>query len=167
MKGVKEPVINPVDYEVKLVGSRWELTLRLDHKWLTDKKTVYPVIVDPTIGGDSINAYKSNGVHVAGTVQVGNTRESNTNKYWRTVLHWDYSGAAGKQITGAYISTSCRACSAGTYTSNVYNASCFGYSCAYAYMTSINIGTGLDDECKFRRRICYRPRRRGLGWRVG
>ncbi len=48
-------------------------------------------------------AYKSDGTVWSGSSNVGNTRENNTNRYWRSVISYDYGSLPGRFIAGAQI----------------------------------------------------------------
>ena len=134
-----------VQTDVSRNGDEWKLIMRPDRKWLTDSARIYPVVVDPSItpgGGYSISAYKSDGAVAYGTVRLGNSRDASTDKYWRTVLGWDYSGLSGQHVVDAVVGASCQACSAGNYTGGLYTASSFGYNGAASYLTTLTMGTG-------------------------
>lgn len=145
-EGIQEAALVNVDTVIAREGDDWTLTLNADHEWLSDPARVYPVFVDPYVndGGSSIEAYKSDGAHLSGIIRVGNSRDGGTNKYWRTVLHYNYSGAAGKQVTGGELQVGYSSGTVNGYVSNIYTAGCYGYSCAYAYVIDMWVTTSGD-----------------------
>ncbi|WP_151199612.1 PA14 domain-containing protein [Cryobacterium sp. LW097] len=103
VKNVREPAEKVVDSTLVKRGSDWAFTLQPDREWLADPDREYPVSVDPTtnIVQNDVHAYKSDGSNLNGVIRIGNTRENNTDRYWRTVLHYNYEQLFGKQVLGA------------------------------------------------------------------
>lgn len=121
----------------------WRYTLRADREWLRDPARVYPVRIDPTVktpnGGA---AYKSDGTTWYGTQMVGNTREGYRNKYWRSVVSYDYGNLPGQFIAGANMAigydgqgTTSR------QTGWVQHASGFSYNGMGSHLGSYNLAT--------------------------
>jgi hypothetical protein len=126
-------------------GSRWKLTLTPDFSWLADAARVFPIVVDPSVdyGPSPLTSYKSNGPTSSGVLLVGNTRESNTNKYWRAIAKYSYSALDNKHLIGASLGLGYANYSATAVGGNVWTAldSCF--SCNGTLLTSYPaIGTG-------------------------
>jgi RHS repeat-associated protein len=129
--GEQQPALTNIAYDiVKKSGSKWTLTLSPSRKWLTDPDRVYPVTLDPTVNpaSNDVHSYKSDGATFTGKAYVGNTRESNLNRYWRAIQHYNYEQVFGKQVIGAsmhaYPTTAAAGCAAG----GVYWASAFGFN---------------------------------------
>lgn len=134
LEGVRGPAESAVDTSLEQAGSGWRLTLRPDRRWLESSERVFPVFVDPTAsyGAGSIRAWKSDGFNTPNVVYVGNSRDGNTNKYWRTTVHYGYEGLFGKQVTYAhwYGARHGGNGTANGYTGVINVANCLGYSCA-------------------------------------
>jgi large repetitive protein len=80
----------------------WRYNVRADRTWLNDPARVYPVRIDPTVKTpNGTTAYKSDGTTWSGAQMVGNTREGNRNKYWRSVVSYDYGNLPGQFIANA------------------------------------------------------------------
>ncbi|WP_375385917.1 hypothetical protein [uncultured Microbacterium sp.] len=126
----------------------WRYTISADAEWLKSKDRVYPVRIDPTfnVGPYIREAYKSDGTHFSGVLHVGNTRENYTNRYWRSIVGFDYGGIPGNFIAGAQIGIGY----AGYGTTspmygNVRHASAFDYNGTGSYVTDYTLGTGWID----------------------
>lgn len=106
VEGKREPAEENVPMTLERSGTGWLLTLTPDQKWLTDEDRVYPVSIDPTVDApnENVYSYKSDGtvVHNEGA-KVGNSRSSNRDTYWRSVLHYNYEQLFGKQVLSAHI----------------------------------------------------------------
>lgn len=131
-----------------LSDGAWRYVLVADRSWLDDSDRVYPVHVDPTfsVGTAGREAYKSDGVHFSNTSYVGNTRENNTNRYWRSVVSFDYGPLPGKFIAGAQFGVGYD--NYGTTSMQegwVQHASCFGYNCMGPHVANYHLGTGWAD----------------------
>src|SRR5690606_29498613 len=90
------------------------------------------------------NGYKSDGLTSTAYNQVGNTRQSNLNVYWRTLASLPYSGLLGKQILGAAIVTSYITGTATTRTGGVYSGSCGGFNCLASYLGPLTVTNGTS-----------------------
>jgi large repetitive protein len=133
VEGERDDESAMVEMTVEPEKGGWVFELRPSMKWLTDPARVYPVSVDPRVGWGptTIYGFKSDNYTQNGWVRVGNTRQSNTNVYWRSVVQYDYSSLAGKQITWGFIDgVYDNAGYQGMATGAVHDASCIGYSCA-------------------------------------
>ena len=126
----------------------WKYTVTADAKWLASADRVFPVSIDPSFqsGPVSRNAYKSNGASASGLLYVGNTRENNTNRYWRSVVGFDYGAIPGNFIYEAQLGVGYAG--NGTMTTqfgwaNHASGSC--YSCIGTEITTYNLGTGWTD----------------------
>jgi hypothetical protein len=114
-------------------GDGWALSISADYDWLTDPSRVYPVTIDPTMwssGADNLTAYKSDGSSDSSFVRLGNTRESGSNVYWRTTIHYPYGALAGKQVLSAAIWGDYWDGTTGLVDGSLYTANCWGYNCA-------------------------------------
>lgn len=145
--GEREPVsIAPTPRLTQALDGSWRYWVNVPYSWLKDPERVYPVRIDPGFSVTGSTAYKSDGTVFNNTLYVGNSRENNTNRYWRSVVTLDYSDIPGKFIAGSQLSLSYA--NLGT-TSNqqgwVHHASCFGYECRSQHITGYNVGTGSTD----------------------
>lgn len=126
-------------------GDGWALSLSADYAWLTDPARVYPVTVDPTlaIGRSGVNAYKSDGAYRNDGMLVGNSRTGGANTFWRTVVHFEYSGMAGKQVQGAQLELWYDGDGyTGLTGGNLYVANCFGYGCVGEWLSGYAVDSG-------------------------
>jgi len=133
VEGERDDASAMVDMTVQPESGGWVFELRPSMAWLTDPARVYPVSVDPRVGwgATTIYGFKSDGYTQNGWVRVGNTRQSNTNVYWRSVVRYDYSPLAGKQVTWGFIDgVYDNAGYLGAATGAVHDATCIGYACA-------------------------------------
>ena len=121
----------------------WRYNVRADRTWLNDPARVYPVRIDPTVKTpNGTTAYKSDGTTWYGAQMVGNTREGNRNRYWRSVVSYDYGNLPGQFIAGAnmaidyddYGTTSMQ-------TGWVQHASGFSYNGMGSHLGSYNLAT--------------------------
>jgi RHS repeat-associated protein len=146
-EGQREPVtIAPKPRLTKSSDGTWRYGLQVSYQWLTDPQRVYPVTIDPGFAITGYTAYKSDGVVFSNTLYVGNTRENNTNRYWRSVVGVDYGDIPGQFIAGAQLSLGYA--NYGTTTNQqgwVHHASCWGYECRSQHITGYNVGTGWTD----------------------
>jgi hypothetical protein len=138
-------LINPEATLVADADGKWRYTLRVDRAWLKASEREYPVYVDPTLatGASYIKSFKSDGAVYNYESHTGNTRQSNTNVYWRALNSYPYGGAPGQFIAGA----SLRYIFAGTGTTSVQPqwvnwATCLGYHCVGTDIANFNIGNG-------------------------
>lgn len=127
----------------------WRYTVTVDAKWLGSPDRVFPVSIDPTFsaGPVSRSAYKSDGSSASGVMYVGNTRENNTNRFWRSVIGFDYGSIPGNFILDAQLGVGYAG--NGTTTTQfgwANHASGFCYGCTGAEITTYNLGgTGWTD----------------------
>ncbi|HEY8912312.1 hypothetical protein, partial [Lacisediminihabitans sp.] len=129
--GERQPALTNIAYDiVKKSGSKWTLTLSPSREWLTDPDRVYPVVLDPTVNpaSNDVHSYKSDGATFTGKAYVGNTRDSNTNRYWRAIQHYNYEQVFGEQVIGASIHVYPTTAAAGCAAGGVYWASAFSYN---------------------------------------
>ncbi len=109
VEGVQEPVLVSVPASVEKVGASWLFTLRPDQSWLKDPARVFPVTIDPstywstTAGPSEQKSYKSDGSIYTNSLHIGNTRQSNTNVYWRGFARYPLNSTyiAGNYVTAA------------------------------------------------------------------
>lgn len=86
----------------KAADGSWRYTVRASREWLRDPARVYPVRIDPTVKTPSdATAYKSDGTTWRGAQMIGNTRENNRDRFWRSVVTYDYGSLPGQFIAGA------------------------------------------------------------------
>lgn len=125
----------------------WRYSLRADRDWLRDPARKYPVRIDPTVmTPNSTMAYKSDGATRAGVAYIGNTRESTGNRYWRSVVTYDYGSIPGRFIAGAQIGVGYDGY--GTTSSQqgwVQHAGGFSYNGMGSHLAYFNLGTGWAD----------------------
>lgn len=143
IEGEREPASENLRATISGSGSSWSLTLSANEEWLASADREYPVFVDPTIYkyDAAYYSYKSNGV-TSNSAYIGNTRESNQNVYWRTIVRYDFPDLAGKQFLGgaaeiAYGGNG----TTGTYGGSLWGASNFCYSCNQGLLGSFSLGT--------------------------
>jgi hypothetical protein len=102
--GVREPARATIDPVLAEIGpGEWRFELRPNLAWLTSPEIEYPVFVDPTISesnldDSTIKSWKSDGYGPVTYSNIGNTRESNTDKYWRTYVRYPIASVFGKQV---------------------------------------------------------------------
>lgn len=147
VQGQREPVtIAPTPRLTQSSDGTWRYWLSVPSAWLKDAKRVYPVMIDPGITVTGSTAYKSDGVVFNNTLYVGNTRENNTDRFWRSVVTVDYGNIPGKFIAGSQLQLAYA--NYGTTSPQqgwVHHASCFGYECRSQHITGYNLGTGWTD----------------------
>ncbi len=144
---VQEPASISLGTQIVPNGLDYKLIITVDPQWVFDRARVYPVFIDPSVtaGDTNFRAYKSDGATRTDAVHVGNSRDSGTNKYWRTQAKYSYSGLAGKQVIDAsfkavYVNGTVNAHSGG----GIYEAPCLGYSCVGAKLGNVTVGSGND-----------------------
>lgn len=135
-------------YLAKQSDGSWRYTVKADKGWLADAARVYPVRIDPTfMGWGHRQSYKSDGTVWNGTLNVGNTRESNQNRYWRSVVGFDYGSVPGKFIAGAKINVGFDGYGTTTnQTGWVQHASAFGYNGMGPHLANYNLSTGWSES---------------------
>ncbi len=119
----------------------WRYALRADRDWLHDPARVYPVRLDPTVMTPSgSTAYKSDGTTWQGAQMVGNTRENYTNRYWRSVVTYDYGHIPGQFIAAAQIDLGYDGFgTTSMQTGWVQHASAFSYNGMGPHLSSYNL----------------------------
>ncbi len=130
---VREPALRSLNTQVVADGGDYKLILTADPVWLSDPTRVYPVYVDPTItaGDSNFHAFKSDGATRTDAVHVGNSRDSSTDKYWRSQAKYAYSTLAGKQVIDGSFNAAYVSGTASSYSGGVYVGTCYGYSGCY------------------------------------
>ncbi len=125
----------------------WRYSLRADRAWLHDPARVYPVRIDPTVmRPNGSTAYKSDGPVRAGLTYVGNTREGSGNRYWRSVVTYDYGSIPGRFIAGAQIGVGYDGYgTTSRQTGWVQHASGFGFNGTGPHLANYTIDTGSAD----------------------
>lgn len=125
----------------------WRYTVTADREWLADPARAFPVRIDPTVmSPNSKNAYKSDGTKLSGVLHVGNTRENNTNRYWRSIVGFDYGSIPGQFIAGAQAGIGYDGY--GTTTTQkgwVDHASSHGYSGTGKRLSDYSLGNGSTE----------------------
>lgn len=126
-----EPALENLATSIERDGDDWILTLTADPAWLGDSDRVYPVTVDPSLqtGPSAFYAYKQDGATRNDGILIGNSN-SGTYPMWRTVVRYDFSSLASKQIIGAAVGV--YYAGDGTTTAQggaISDAKCFGYDC--------------------------------------
>jgi YD repeat-containing protein len=124
----------------------WRYTVTADADWMASPDRVYPVYLDPTFtaGPNFGQSYKSDGPQFSNVLYVGNTRENNTNRYWRSIVGFNYAGIpSGKFIAGAQLDIGYgNNGTTTTQTGSVWHPSALCYSCAGTYVTDYTVGSG-------------------------
>lgn len=144
--GEREPVtIAAKPRLTKAFDGTWRYAVQVPYAWLRDANRVYPVTIDPGFSISGSTAYKSDGTVLNNTLNVGNTRENNTNKFWRSVVAVDYGDIPGKFIAGAQLSFGYAAGTTSDQDGWVQHASCFGYNCTRSHVASYRLGSGQAD----------------------
>ncbi|MFT4212630.1 MAG: PA14 domain-containing protein [Microbacterium sp.] len=123
----------------------WRYSLGADPTWLADAARAYPVHIDPTVTWypTSRDGYKSDGTHFSGQMHVGNTRENNTNRYWRSVIGLNYDGLMDKFIAGAQLAVQYTGYDTAVQEGWVQHASAFGYNGTGTHVGYYHLGTGI------------------------
>jgi large repetitive protein len=154
----EEPAEHSVDMSLSQASNgTWNIRVSADEAWLADPARAYPVYVDPDTSVDqngdaSVVAYKSDGSTRTDGVHVGNTRESSTNKYWRSIVKYSYSSVFGKQVLDANVDGGYLTGATTTMAGAVYNldsTSCAAYSCSNVKLADFTVGSGTfsaDDD---------------------
>lgn len=140
---VREPAEHPVATSYSSIPNGWRLTLNAAADWLNAADRQYPVYVDPTttLGDSTLTAYKSDGATRTDYVHIGNSRDSNTNKIWRTQVKYPYSSLFGKQVLDATINASYQSGSTAAFTGSINTASCTGYSCVGTNLGAFSVAS--------------------------
>ncbi|WP_314455390.1 PA14 domain-containing protein, partial [uncultured Microbacterium sp.] len=131
----------------KAADGSWRYSLRADRDWLHDAARVYPVRIDPTfMSPNGSTAYKSDGAVRSGLTYVGNTRESSGDRYWRSVVTFDYGSVPGRFIAGAQIGVGYDGYgTTSRQTGWVQHASGFGYNGTGPHLGNYTIDSGWAD----------------------
>jgi len=124
----------------------WWYTVKADEDWISDSDRVYPVFIDPTFqaGPNFGQSYKSDGPQQSNVLFVGNTRENDTNKFWRSIVGFDYSSIppgvfiADAQLLLGYGNRGTTTEQAGS----VWHPCDYSFVCAGEYVTSYSVGSG-------------------------
>ncbi|MDU0328039.1 PA14 domain-containing protein [Microbacterium sp. KSW2-21] len=105
VEGASEDATVALDASLRQAADgSWRYTLRADRDWLRDPERVYPVRIDPTVMTPrSTTAYKSDGTVRNGSTLIGNTREGNRDRFWRSVVSYDYGSLPGQFIADAAV----------------------------------------------------------------
>ncbi|WBU36910.1 PA14 domain-containing protein [Homoserinibacter sp. YIM 151385] len=166
VEGMREPASAPVDATVVEAGSKWWFSLAPDLDWLTDPARVYPVSVDPTTtyGDSNVAAFKSNGATRTDGVFIGNTRESNTNAYWRSQVKFPYSNLFGKQVWEVALGAGYVGGTTTSQQGSVNTSDCAGYSCVGERLQLWSIDTsGTANGPNLQEQIEYWVRKEVVG----
>ncbi|WP_433585479.1 PA14 domain-containing protein [Microbacterium hydrocarbonoxydans] len=137
-----DALINPQVQLVQVEGSAWRYSISVSGSWVKAPERVYPVFVDPTIqvGPSYLRSLKSDGGQYLNQSHIGNTRQNNTNVFWRAYAAYNVSAAAGQFVgwTQLYVGYD----GLGTTTAqpgNVYSVSGECYTCLYAWLDDFSI----------------------------
>ncbi|MEZ3155338.1 PA14 domain-containing protein [Microbacterium sp. BWR-S6Y] len=125
----------------------WRYTLRADPKWLRDPARVYPVRIDPTVmNPNGATAYKSDGTVWRGAQMIGNTREGSRNRYWRSVVSYDYGNLPGQFIAAAGMGVGYDGQGTTSWQQGwVQHASAFSYNGMGSHLGYFNLSGGWSD----------------------
>ncbi|MGB3414790.1 MAG: PA14 domain-containing protein [Microbacteriaceae bacterium] len=132
IEGEQEPEMSQVKVNLERTEAGWVYSLIPSMEWLSAKERVFPIYVDPTVGlGSSLTrAYKSDGTILTDRLRAGNSRDGGVNKYWRSVMYYQYSPYYGKQIIDASIATKQYLGGVNAnFIGSVNKAACQGYNC--------------------------------------
>lgn len=132
IEGKQAPAEAPVGMRLVEDGEDWVVELTADDQWLSDPARVYPVIVDPplrtTAGVQETRAYKSDGYSCVNCgIRAGNSRSTNLDTHYRTLVKFSYDHLAGKQITDVWADVRVDSGSAGLENTWVNHATQFDY----------------------------------------
>ncbi|WP_292775014.1 MULTISPECIES: PA14 domain-containing protein [Microbacterium] len=139
-----DALINPDVRLEQVEGSIWRYALAVDGAWLKDAERAYPVYIDPTvqIGPSYLKSLKSDGAVFVNQSHVGNTRQNNTNVFWRTYEIFNAGAAAYKFVGNTQLAVAYDGLGATTaQLGNVYSTTgeCFG--CLYQWLDDYSIST--------------------------
>lgn len=129
-EGVSENAMINAPMSVTQDATGWTLTVTPDVEWLRDPDRVYPVTVDPWVAlpNNNIWSYKSDGTVMHDDyARIGNTHEKVGDRYWRTVLHYDYENYIGKIIRDVSVYEGLASGTANAYRSAITWANAFSY----------------------------------------
>lgn len=105
-ENVREAAQKNIPVTLSQTAAGWDLSLAPSRAWLADEARVYPVHIDPTMSGgwnEDVRSYKSDGtVLTGGYPRMGNSRDGG-DKYWRSILHYNYEQNMGRQVLDAWI----------------------------------------------------------------
>ncbi|MFS0794508.1 PA14 domain-containing protein [Microbacterium sp. 1P10AE] len=128
----------------RVSDTEWRYSVTVDRDWIQSPDRVFPVMIDPTwnptvVGRD---AYKSDGYHLSGGLHVGNTREDYTDRYWRSILSYNYGNIPGKFIGASQMTIGYVDYDTEPEYGRVSHANCYGYACVGDDRAEYTLGTG-------------------------
>jgi hypothetical protein len=148
------PALTGGRYQLEQAKDGWVLTVSVDEAWLRDPKRVYPVGVDPTfaIAADRAINYKSDGFSCDFCdIRFGNPLDRGF--IWRSVFHFDYSAAAGRNVVSARLDLSGVGDPAAvdrTYNADLYHATALDINGVGEYLGSGLVGqVGRISDSRF------------------
>lgn len=154
VEGKSESALINVATKVWRDDQGWAISMTPDYTWLSDPARVFPVTVDPTVYSNNLYAYgyKSDGNTDNSALRVGNTRESGLNRYWRSIVLFDFSPLAGKQVLNAGAFATYTDGTTSGATGSVFVANCFGFACNGANLGDywVDGGTGSNQTLALR-----------------
>lgn len=131
VEGESAPAEREVGAAINEVDGEWLLTLTADAAWLNDPAREYPVTVDPTIlvGDSNFHSYKGTSLERNDVLLVGNANDGGS--YWRSIVKFKYDAStiAYKHILQTQLNIAYADYGTNPTEGNVYQASCFGYTC--------------------------------------
>jgi hypothetical protein len=142
--GIREAAESPLISEISQRGNgSWRVQITADPEWLKAADRKFPVYVDPTItlGDSNVTSYKSDGATRTDYVHIGNSRDSNTDKYWRAKVNYNYSSLYGKQVLDARLYATYSAGTTTSRTGSVNTSSGSGYNTVGTKLASLTIDT--------------------------
>ncbi|MBZ4488092.1 PA14 domain-containing protein [Microbacterium sp. cx-55] len=145
VEGESSPATIPLRVALaQAADGSWRYTLGADPAWLANDDRVYPVFVDPTATWypSSRDGYKSDGTHFSGQMHVGNTRENNTNRYWRSIIGIDYGSLPNYFIANAQLAVAYQGYDTAVQEGWVQHASAFSYNGMGTHVGYYHLGTG-------------------------
>ncbi len=126
-------------------GVGWRYTVEADPEWLKAPEREYPVYIDPTVypGVAFLQSYKSDGAVYYNQLHTGNTRQSNQNVYWRSVIVFSYVGIIGNFVGDASLGLQYGwEGTAGWQGGWINHALCTGYYCGGTALEWYDISDG-------------------------
>ena len=150
VSGESQPDFTNVPWEISAVSDGvYDLTFRPSWSWLRDSSRVYPVMIDPSAGADTVHSWKSGGGLNATNVWIGNSHQTSTCCNWRTEAHYNYEQVFGSQVTNASMAATYTTGTANTagvnmyvYTGNTTWTDASNFNAVGAYLGSFTIPTG-------------------------
>lgn len=135
------------DAHASLSTSGGAAVLSIDPLWVAAQPfTSFPLNLDPTlgVGASSTWSFKSDGYSCSNCgLNVGNSRDSNTDRYWRSLASFPIGQIAGAMVFDAEIGTSLISGTGNGYPMYVYAPNNYNYAGAVGASPAIAAGTPM------------------------